>query len=464
MSLTVSAAGRRIISLLDANSFVEIGGMVTARSTDFNLSAAQTPSDGVITGYGTIDGSLVYIYSQDASVLGGSVGEMHANKIARIYQLARRTGAPIVGLIDCSGIRLEESTDALAALGRIMRSQVMASGLIPQITGIFGNCGGGLSILPALSDFTFIEAEHGKLFVNSPDAVEGNDSARMDTSSAEYQMEQGNADFAGTEEEVYAAMRELIRLLPLNNEDEGLMEENADDLNRPCTGLASTIGDASETLKMISDNGLFFETKPCYAKGMVTGFIRLNGYTVGAVANRGDGTALCAKGVEKAADFISFCDAFNIPVLTLANATAFSNCECSEKIMARNAARLVYAYADATVPKVTVVTGKAYGSPYIMMGSKALGADMVYAWETSEIGTMDAKMAAKILADGAGAEELKKTAEEYTALQQSVCSAARRGLVDTVISDADTRKYVIGAFEMLYTKREDRPDKKHGTV
>jgi acetyl-CoA carboxylase carboxyltransferase component len=464
MGLTQSAAGRRIASLLDANSFVEIGGMVTARSTDFNLSAAQTPSDGVITGYGTIDGSLVYIYSQDASVLGGTIGEMHGRKIRRIYQLACRTGAPVIGLLDCAGVRLEEAADALHALGCIMRSQVMASGLVPQLVGVFGNCGGGLSVLPALADFTFMESENAHLFVNTPDAVEGNSADKLDTSSAEYQLAQGNIDFAGTEEEVYAAMRQLVTLLPLNCEDEGAMEETTDDLNRACTGLASTIGDAAETLRVLSDSGIFFETKRGYASCMVTGFIRLNGYTVGAVANRGGETTLCAKGVEKAADFVSFCDAFNIPVLTLVNGTSFRNCECTEKLLPRSAARLAYAYAHATVPKVTVVTGKAYGSVYVLMGSKSLGADMVYAWPDAEIGTMDPKMAAKILCDGGDAQALKETAAAYTELQQNVSSAARHGYVDTIIPDADTRKYVIGAFEMLYTKREDRPDKKHGTV
>ena len=464
MGLTQSAAGRRICSLLDANSFVEIGGMVTARNTDFHLSADRTPSDGVITGYGTIDGSLVYIYSQDASVLGGTVGEMHANKIRRLYQLARRTGAPIIGLVDCGGVRLEEAADALHALGGIMKSQVMASGLIPQVMGIFGNCGGGLSVLPALADFTFMESSSARLFVNAPDAVEGNSEDKLNTASASYQLEQGNIDFAGTEEEVYAAMRQLVALLPLNCEDEGALEATTDDLNRACTGLAATIGDAAETLKAISDSGIFFETKRGFAKEMVTGFIRLNGYTVGAVANRGCESALRAKGLEKAADFINFCDAFNIPVLTLANASSLNNCICSEKLMPKCAARLAYAYANATVPKVTVVTGKAYGSAYIFMGSKALGADMVYAWPDAEIGTMDPKMAAKILSDGGDAETLKETEAQYKALQQNVTSAARHGYVDTIISDADTRKYVIGAFEMLYTKREDRPDKKHGTV
>ncbi len=463
MSETQNAAGRRITSLLDANSFVEIGAQVTARSTDFNLSAAKTPSDGVITGYGTIDGNLVYIYSQDPSVLGGSVGEMHAKKISRVYRLARKTGAPIIGLLDSTGLRLEESTDALNALASIYRNEAMSSGVIPQITAVFGNCGGGLSVVTALSDFTFLEKD-AKLYVNSPDALKGNSADRKDTSSADYQMAQGNADFAGSETEMYAAIRDLVSMLPLNNEDEGEAVEVADDLNRATTGLASTTKDAAETLKILSDGGVFFETKRGFADSMVTGFIRLNGYTVGAVANRGADTALRARGLEKAADFIGFCDAFNIPVLTLVNAASFNACECTEKLAQKASAKLAFAYTNATVPKVTVVTGRAYGTPYVLMGSKGLGADMVFAWPDAEIGTMDPKMAAKILCGDADAKKLKETADAYEALQQNVNSAAARGYVDTVISDADTRKYVIGAFEMLWTKREDRPDKKHGTV
>ena len=461
MSKTQNAAGSRIASLLDANSFVEIGAQITARSTDFNLSAAMTPSDGVITGYGTIDGSLVYIFSQDASVLGGTIGEMHAKKINGIYKMACKTGAPVIGLIDCGGIRLEESTDALAALGAVMKRQALASGLIPQITAVFGSCGGGLSVLPALSDFTFIEKD-AKLFVNSPNAIEGNTADKCDTSSAAFQMEAGNADFCGTSEEIFAAIRELVTLLPANNEDEGGCADVADDLNRACTNLSSLKGDAQGMLRVISDSGVFFETKKCASPCIATGFIRLNGYTVGAVANNKD--EMCAGGMKKAADFINFCDAFNIPVLTLANVTSFKASMQGEKHEAAAAARLAYAYASATVPKVTVVTGKAYGSPYVLMGSKTIGADLVFAWPDAEIGTMDPKMAAKVMCGGADADCLKKTAADYAELQQSVTSAARRGYVDTVISDADTRKYVIGAFEMLYTKREDRPDKKHGTV
>ena len=464
MGETLNAAGRRITALLDANSFVEIGGRITARNTDFNLSAAQTPSDGVMTGYGTIDGNLVYIYSQDATVLGGSVGEMHAKKINRIYSLARKTGAPIIGLIDCSGIRLEEAADALSALGLIYRSQAMASGVIPQITAVYGCCGGGLSVIPAMADFNFIESGSGRLFVNAPDAVKGSNSGKCDNSAADYQLSAGNADFIGTEAELTKEIRDLVSMLPLNNADEGAPFELADDLNRSCAGISSTTGNAADTLKILSDGGVFFETKRGFAESMVTGFIRLGGYTVGAVANRGTDDALYADGVEKAADFITFCDAFNIPVLTLANASSLYAGECTEKRMPKAAARLAYAYANATVPKVTVITGKAYGTPYVLMGSRTVGADMVYAWPQSEIGTMNASMAAKIITGSTDGDAIKDTAAKYSELQQNVVSAARRGYVDTIIEDCDTRKYVIGSFEMLCTKREDRPDRKHGTV
>jgi acetyl-CoA carboxylase carboxyltransferase component len=464
MSDLNSAAGRRITSLLDANSFVEIGGQVTARSTDFNLGEAKAPSDGVITGYGTVDGSLVYVYSQDSAVLNGTVGEMHARKIVNIYHLARQTGAPIVGMIDCGGIRLQESTDALNALGRIYRSEVMSSGVIPQITAVFGNCGGGLSIVPALSDFTYMESGRGKYFVNSPNAIRDNSTDKCDTSAADFQTKTGNIDFVGTEEEIYKDLRALLSMLPCNNEDEGEIVSCNDDLNRPCTGIENTLSDAAQTLAQIADNGIFTETKKSYGTSIVTGFMRLNGSTVGAIANRGESGDLMGKAVMKASRFLNFCDAFNIPVLTLVNAQGFSKTQCSEERMPNAAASLIYSYANATVPKVTVIAGKAIGTPYIVMGSKAIGSDMTYAWSNAEIGVMDADAAAKILYDGKDADTIKKGAEEFRSLQQNVASAASHGYVDTIIEPQDTRKYAIGAFEMLYTKRENRPDRKHGTV
>ena len=472
-----SAASMRIASLLDANSFVEIGGQITARSTDFNLSEKETPSDGVITGYGVINGSLVYVYSQDVSVLNGTMGEMHARKIVNLYNFAMKTGAPVIGLIDCAGMRLQEATDALNGFGEIYMQQAQASGLIPQITGIFGTCGGGMALVPALADFTFMEEKKGKLFVNSPNALEGNEVSKCDTASAAFQSEfTGIVDFKGTEEEVLGQIRGLVTMLPSNNLDDSNWEECTDDLNRTCADIANCSGDTLLALGQIADNHVFYQVKADYAKDMVCGFMKLNGSTIGAVANRSEvydeegnlkeeyDTVLSQKGARKAADFVTFCDAFNIPVLTLTNVTGFRATKCAEKVMAKSVSELIYAFANATVPKVNVIVGKAYGSAYLAMNSKSIGADMVYAWPTAEIGMMDAKMAAKIMYEGSDASVINEKAAEYATLQSSVLSAARRGYVDTIIEAEDTRKYVIGAFEMLYTKREGRPEKKHGTV
>ena len=476
-STAQTLASKRINSLLDENSFVEIGGYVTARNTDFNLSEKETPADGVITGYGVIDGSLVYVYSQDASVLNGSIGEMHAKKIANLYYLAMKTGAPIIGLLDCAGLRLQEATDALNAFGEIYTKQVMASGVIPQITGIFGTCGGGLAVVPALTDFTFMEDTKGRLFVNSPNALEGNEISKCDTSSAAYQSEHaGLVDVLGSEEEILGQMRTLVSMLPSNFEDNSSYVDCTDDLNRICPELENCVGDTSIALSQIADNQEFFEVKAAYAKDMVTGFIRLNGATVGCVANRsevynqeGEKTetfenVLSARGCKKAAEFVKFCDAFEIPVLTLTNVKGYKATKCSESNMARNAAELTNAFISATVPKVNILIGEAFGSAYLTMNSKSTGADMVFAWPNAQIGMMDAKLAAKIMYADADAATINEKAAEYAMLQSSALSAAKRGYVDTIIEAEDTRKYVIGAFEMLFTKREDRPSKKHGTV
>lgn len=472
-----SQASQRITALLDGNSFVEIGAKVTARATDFNLKQTETPSDGVITGYGLIDGNLVYVYSQDASVLGGSIGEMHAKKIVNLYNLAMKTGVPVIGLIDSAGFRLQEATDALNAFGEIYLKQSLASGVIPQITAIFGNCGGGLALIPTLTDFTFMEADKAKLFVNSPNALAGNYTGKCDTSAAAFQSEEaGIVDMVGDEAQILSGIRELVCMLPANNEDNDAYEECTDDLNRVNEELSACVGDTSVALSLIADDQRFFEVKSSWAKDMVTGFLRLNGMTVGAVANRSEvldeegkaaekfDAALSVRGCEKAADFVNFCDAFGIPVLSLTNVTGFAATKCSEKRIAKSAAKLTYAFANATVPKVNVVIGKAYGSAYNVMNSKAVGADITYAWPDAKIGTMDAKLAAKIICDGKDSAAIDACAKEYEAGQTSAESAARRGYVDQIIEASETRKYVIGAFEMLFTKREDRPAKKHGTV
>ena len=473
---TTSQASQRINALLDENSFVEIGGLVTARATDFNLKQTETPSDGVVTGYGVIDGNLVYVYSQDASVLNGSVGEMHAKKIVNIYELAMKMGAPVIGLIDSAGLRLQEATDALNGFGEIYRSQALASGVIPQITAVFGSCGGGLALIPAMTDFAFMEEKNAKLFVNSPNALEGNEISRCDTSAAAFQSEEtGLVDMVADEATILGQIRQLVSILPANNSDLA-WTDCTDDLNRACAQIASCVGDTAIALSQIADDGLFVEVKQDYAKDMVAGFIRLNGATVGAVANRTEvcdengevvekfDAAISPRGAEKAAEFVNFCDAFDIPVLTLTNVTGFAATTCSEKRMAKAAGRLTYAFANATVPKVNVIIGKAYGSAYVAMNSKAVGADITIAWPDAQIGMMDAKLAAKIICDGQGAEAIETCAKEYEALQNNVTSAAKRGYVDQIVDPADTRKYVIGAFEMLSSKTEGRPEKKHGTV
>ncbi len=469
-------AMQRIVKLLDENSFMEIGSLVTARSTDFNLSNTDTPSDGVIIGHGLIDGNLVFVYSQDASVLNGTIGEMHAKKIASVYDMAMKMGAPVIGFLDCAGIRLQESVDALNGLGQIYAKEVAASGVIPQISAVFGTCGGGLTTVPAMCDFNFIESAKGRMFVNSPNAIPGNRTDKCDTSAAEYQSkETGCVDGIGTEDEILESIRSLICMLPDNSGMGGLTEECADDLNRACENLSAMKGDPRYVLSELADDHIFLETKKDYAKDMVTGFIRLNGTTVGAVANCTEiydeegkkaaefANVLSSRGCGKAAEFVTFCDAFDIPVLSVTNVKGYKAGICSEHNLAKSMARLTSAFASANVPKVNLIVGEAYGSAYVSMNSKAIGADLVYAWPDAKIGMMDAELAAKIMYADASADVLSEKAKEYDKLQSSVLSAARRGYVDLIIEPADTRKYLVAAFEMLYTKSDSDSYKKHGT-
>jgi len=477
MSSTAQLSAReRITSLLDDNSFVEVGAFVTKRSTDFNLQQKEAPADGVITGYGVIDGNLVYLYSQDAASLGGSVGEMHAKKIAHIYDLALKVGAPVIGLIDSTGLRLQEATDALNGFGEIYLKQTLASGIIPQITAIFGNCGGGLAVMAALGDFSFMEGKNAKLFVNSPNALLNNSKEKCDTAQAAFHAKAGTVDYIGeTEVDVLTQIRNLITILPSNNEDDASFDECTDDLNRLLTDMSSELNDSKKALIDISDNEFFFEIKADYAKEMVTGFIRLNGMTIGAIANRTEVTdntgkvtehfdgSLTTAGCYKAESFVKICDAYNIPVLTLTNVKGYKATVEEEKNIAIASAKLTYVFANATVPKVNVIVGKAFGTAYITMNSKHIGADMVYALPSAQIGMMEADLAAQIMFEGEDLTVLKEKATEYAAMQSSAEAAAKRGYVDSIIEPEAVRKHVIYSFEMLFTKRETRPAKKHGT-
>lgn len=456
------SARDRIFTLLDDNSFVEIGALVTKRNTDFNLQTKEAPSDGVITGFGTINDSPVYVYAQDASVMKGTIGEMHAKKIAGVYDLAMKVGAPVIGLIDCAGMRLEEATDALEGLGTVMAKQALASGVIPQIAAVFGSCGGGLSVSASMCDFVFASKD-GKIFINTPNAVKGNNVDKCDTASAEFKAECGVVDYVGeTEEEVLNAVRQLVSIIPPCNGEDAAESECADDLNRETPELEAVIDDGAKALAVISDDGSFFEVKKDYAKEMVTGFIKLDGMTVGAIANRAavlddNGKAvetlesgLTFHGALKAYNFVTFCNAFSIPVLTITNVSGYGTCMRCEKMLSTTMAKLASAFANADVPKVNLITGKSIGAPYIVMNSKAIGADMVFALEGAQVGPMETELSAQIM-DGAAAEV-------------SAQAAAKRGYVDSIIDAASARKNLVYAFEMLYLKEEDRPAKKHMTI
>lgn len=474
-SNTMSAKDR-IASLVDENSFVELGAGITKRSTDFNMQEKSVPADGVITGYGLIQNNPVYVYSQDASALNGTIGEMHAKKIAHIYELAMKTGVPVIGLIDCAGMRLQESTDALAGFGQIYKMKAKASGVIPQISAIFGNCGGGVAVMAAMSDFTFMEQNNGKLFVNSPNTLEGNYTDKLDTASADFQKTASVVDvICDGEANVFENVRNLVSILPENNNEIGGMEECLDDLNRLVPDFAAEVKDPAAALEDLGDNNFFLELKKDFAKEMVTGFISLDGMTVGCVANRTavygeDGSEqesfearLTSDGCDKAASFIKTCDAFNIPVLTLTNVEGFATTVEEEKTIASKAAALTAAFAEADVPKVNLITGNAYGSAYITMNSKHIGADMVFALPDAKIGMMDAQVAAKIMyADNKDADLAAKAAE--FAAQSGTEAAAARGYIDSIISPEAARKQLIFAFELLFTKSEYPIGKKHGTI
>ncbi len=462
------SASERINALLDDSSFVEIGAYVKARNTDFNIQDKDTPKDGVITGYGVIDGNLVYVYSQDAKVLGGSIGEMHAKKIVKLYDMAIKMGAPIVGMIDCSGLRLQEATDALNAFGEVFAKMSMASGVIPQVTAIFGSCGGGAALIPTLTDFTYM-TEDAKLFVNAPNTLDENLGTKVDTADAAYvSANTANVDAVfETEAELIEGVKALVKILPSDNLDEKI-DETLDNPNRIIPNLDSMKNDGRAIIEQIADAGSVIEIKKAFAADIVTSLVKMDGATVGIVANQED--KITTNGAYKAEEFIGFCDAFGIPVVTLVNVAGLAANIHQEKIISKALAKLTNAYADATVPKISVITDKAYGTAYTVMNSKAIGADMVYAWPDAVIGTMDPEMAVKIMYE----EEIKaaedklafiaeKKAEYIEALSGAV-SAASRGYVDDVIEPDATRKRVIAAIDMLLSKEEMRPYKKHSTI
>ena len=455
MSNSASMSAReRIEALVDANSFVEIGGMITKRNTDFNMQEKAVPADGVITGYGVMDSNLVYVYSQDVTALHGSVGEMHAKKIARLYEMAVKAGAPVIGLLDCAGIRVQEAMDALAGFGEIYMAKIKASGVVPQISAILGCCGGGVAISSKFSDITLMDGGQGSLFVNSPNALEGNRKEKCDTAAADFQAAAGNADIVcDSEKEVFVKIRELIRILPANA---GMTAgaETSDDPNRMIPGFEGCITDPVKALTQIADDAKFIELKADYGKEMVTGLLTIDGVTVGAVANSKE-AVLSTAGCKKAEQFVYFCDSFGIPVVTLTNVAGYAATLEEEKTISQAAADLTYAFASADVPRINVITGKAYGSAYVVMNSRHIGADLVLALESSKVGVMDARAAAQVLCEDEISQAadtktaLDEKAKEFDKLQQGAEGAAKRGYVDNIIQGDSVRKHLIYALQMF---------------
>ena len=449
---------RNIIeNLLDEHSFVEFGKLITAKNTDFNGKEPKKESDGVITGHGLINDRLVFVYSQDVSVLGGSIGEMHAKKISDLYKMALKVGAPVIGFINSNGVRLYESMDAIEAIGGIIKQASVASGVIPQVLGVVGNCGGCLSVLASMNDYV-VMLDDAKMFINSPDTIEGNFVAKVDTSSAEYQFDNGNVDVIATEDSMPVFIRNYIDIVPNNNTESNFDDISDDDFNRAIS--YNGIDNVQEVIEEIADDNIFVEVK-CGITNVVCGFIKLAGQTIGVAANsETDGKSyLNLEGTTKLTDFVNYCDAFSIPILTITSIDGFESDFNTEISMGNALSKLAFAFTSATVPKINLIVGKVLGSGYIFMNSKSLGADMVFAYPDAKMAIMDENKAAKILCnEGDDINELAKT---YENTNTGVENGAKRGYIDRIIEPVDTRKYLIDGFEILYSKNSYYDIKKH---
>lgn len=478
-------ARERVEKLLDPGTFTELDKYVAHRCVNFDMAGKEAPGEGVVTGYGTIDGRLVYVYAQDFTVLGGSLGEMHAQKICKVMDLAVKMGAPCIGLNDSGGARIQEAVDALSGYGQIFYRNTLASGVIPQLSVIMGPCAGGAVYSPALTDFIFMVQNISQMFITGPQvikAVTGEEVSSEQLGGAmTHNKTSGVAHFAAeNEEDCIAQIKALLSYLPSNNLEEPPLVESADDPGRMDESLNEAIPDNPNAgydmvnvICKIVDDGAFLQVQPYYASNILTGFARVNGRSIGIIANQPRFLAGCLdiNASDKAARFIRFCDAFNIPIVNFVDVPGFlpgTNQEYGGII--RHGAKMLYAYSEATVPKITIVTRKAYGGAYIAMCSRDLGADQVIAWPTAEIAVMGAEGAANIIfrkdierADNPAEKRAEKIAE-YRERFATPYIAAERGFVDMVIEPKETRPRLANALEMLATKRETRPAKKHGNI
>lgn len=478
-------ARERLTKLFDENSFVETGLFVKHRCTNFGMDKKNAPGEGVVTGYGTVDGRLVYAAAQDFTVIGGSLGEMHAAKIATAQEAALKVGAPMICINDSGGARIQEGVDALAGYGRIFYNNTMASGVIPQISVIMGPCAGGAVYSPALTDFIFMVKGTGQMFITGPQvikAVTGEDvTADALGGAMAHNAVSGCAQFAAdSEDDCIAQIRQLLSYLPQNNLDPAPVYDCTDDINRVDEALNDLVPespnrpyDMMDIIKTLADNGAVMEYQQHFAKNILTCLIRMGGKSVGVIASQPKAMAGCLdiNASDKASRFIRTCDSFNIPLLTLEDVPGFlPGTQQEHNGIIRHGAKMLYAYSEATVPKVTVITRKAYGGAYIGMCSKHLGADLVFAWPDAEIAVMGAEGAANIIfsrdiknaADPA--QERKAKIDEYQDAMMNPYVAASRGYVDDVIMPSETRKHIISAFDSLEGKHVDRPRKKHGNI
>ena len=469
-------ARERIAKLLDEGSFVEVDTFVQHSSAVEGFDATSAPGEGVVAGYGTIAQRPVYIYSQDYTVLSGSLGAMHAKKIVKVLDAAGKTGVPVIGILDSGGARLSEGTFALNGFGEIFKKLVELSGVVPLISVVAGPCAASAAYIAALTDFVFMVDQIGAMFTAGPQvfsAATGEDLDADSLGGAKLQNEKtGNAQFfCQTEDACYTSVKTLLSFLPSNNVEDLPLSECSDDLNRQLTDFNDAQQyDMRELIKAIADNGVFFETQMYFATNIITGLIRLNGWSVGVVANYPE-TYINTDAADKAAKFIRFCDAFNIPVVSFTDTPGFVIDIKEENAgLIRHGAKLIYAYAQASVPLLNVITGKAIGTAFIAMSSKTLGADMVMAWPQAEISCLGAEAAANILlvdAIQSADDPVKARAEkiaEYREVFASPWAAAKQGAVDDVIAPAETRQRLAAALEMALGKRVNQTPKKHGVM
>jgi acetyl-CoA carboxylase carboxyltransferase component len=481
----VKATGRltareRLGRLFDEGTFVEMDKFVEHRCVNFGMDQTEVPGEGVVTGYGMVNGRTVFAFAQDFSTMGGSLGEMHAAKIVKCQDRAMSACAPIVGLNDSGGARIQEAVDSLAGYGRIFYKNTMASGIIPQISAIMGPSAGGAVYSPALMDFIYmVDKEYAQMFITGPQvvkAVMGEEVTAMELGGAmTHNTKSGVAHFvAASDEDCIDQIKKLLGYLPLNNHEKAPVAPCTDPVDRMEEKLNTLVPEQSnrpydikKVIKLVVDNGEIYESQALYAMNMITCFARMNGQPVGIIANQPAVLAGCLdiNSSDKASRFIRFCDCFNLPILTFVDVPGYLPGTVQEfGGIIRHGAKMLYVYPEATVPKITIVVRKAYGGSYLGMCSGQTGADVVMAWPSAEIAVMGAEGAAKIIFRKEDPENLKKKTQEYIENFATPYQAARHGLIEQVIEPKETRPMIIRALKMLEGKKEERPWKKHGNI